>query len=76
MLAVLTVAMFIIYRKMRAIHFNLLLDAGYNYLNKHIPREPTNFIYYKISKVVSILLMPVKTDRKYKIQNLKNTPDN
>lgn len=67
MLAVLTVAMFMIYRKMRAIHFNLLLDAGYNYLNKHIPRELTNFIYYKISKVVSILLMPVKN--RWKIQN-------
>ncbi len=67
MLAVLTVAMFMIYRKMKAIHFNLLLDAGYNYLNKHIPRELTNFIYYKISKVVSILLMPVKN--RWKIQN-------
>lgn len=67
MLAVLTVAMFMIYRKIRAIHFKLLLDAGYNYLNRHIPRELTNFIYYKISKVVSILLMPVKN--RWKIQN-------
>jgi hypothetical protein len=60
MLATLTVAMFIIYKKIKAIHFNLLLDAGYNYLNKHTLRELTNFIYYKISKVVSILLMPTK----------------
>ena len=60
MLAVLTVAMYIIYKKIKALHFDLLLDAGYNYLNKHIPRELTNFIYYKISKVVSILLMPTK----------------
>ena len=60
-LALLTVAMFIIYKKIKAIHFELLLDAGYNYLNKHIVRELTNFIYYKISKVVSILLMPVKS---------------
>ncbi len=60
MLAVLTVAMYIIYKKIKAFHFGLLLDAGYNYLNKHIPREPTNFIYYKISKVVPILPMPTK----------------
>ena len=61
MLAVLTVAMYIIYKKIRALHFSLLLDAGYNYLNKNIPRELTNFIYYKISKVVSILLMPTRS---------------
>jgi len=60
MLAILTVAMYMIYKKIRAVHFGLLLDSGYNYLNKHTVRELTNFIYYKISKVVSILLMPVK----------------
>lgn len=60
MLSVLTVAMYIIYKKIKAIHFGLLLDAGYNYLNKHTVRELTNFIYYKISKVISILLMPTK----------------
>ncbi len=46
-LAVLTVAMYIIYKKIKGIHLELLLDAGYNYLNKHIPRELVNFIYYK-----------------------------
>jgi len=61
MLAVLTIAMYIIYKKIQSIHFSLLLDAGYNYLNKHKIRELTNFIYYKISKVVSILLMPTKS---------------
>ncbi len=61
MLAVLTVAMYMIYKKTQSIHFDLLLDAGYNYLNKHTVRELTNFIYYKISKVVSILLMPTKS---------------
>lgn len=61
MLAVLTVAMFMIYRAMKSIHFDLLLDAGYNYLNKNRPRELVNFIYYKISKVVAILLMPVRS---------------
>ena len=61
MLSVLTVAMYIIYKKIKAIHFGLLLDAGYNYLNKHTVTELTNFIYYKISKVVSILLTPTKS---------------
>tara|TARA_R110002072_G_C7912354_1_gene530464 strand:+ start:332 stop:850 length:519 start_codon:yes stop_codon:yes gene_type:complete len=60
MLATLTVAMFIIYKKTQSLHFSLLLDAGYNYLNKHTVRELTNFIYYIISKVVSILLMPTR----------------
>ena len=67
MLAVLTVAMYIIYKKIQSLHFGLLLDAGYNYLNKNHIRELTNFIYYKISKVVSILLMPTKS--RWKIDN-------
>ena len=58
--AILTIAMFMIYKKMQSLHLKLLLDAGYNYLNKHTIRELTNFIYYKISKVVSNLLMPVR----------------
>jgi hypothetical protein len=70
-LATLTIAMFMIYKKIQSLHFSLLLDAGYNYLNKHTVRELTNFIYYKISKVVSILLMPTKS--RWKI--LKTTPD-
>ncbi len=61
MLAVLTVAMYMIYKKIQALHFNLLLNAGYNYLNRQSVRELINFIYYKISKVVSILLMPTKS---------------
>lgn len=68
MLATLTVAMFMIYRKIASIHFSLLLDAGYNYLNKHHIRELTNFIYYKISKVVSILLMPTRS--RWKIEKM------
>jgi len=61
MLAILTVAMYMIYNKIQSVHYKLLLDSGYNYLNKHTLRELTNFIYYKISKVVSILLMPTKS---------------
>lgn len=60
MLAVLTVAMYMIYKKMQSLHISLLLDAGYNYLNKNTIRELTNFIYYKLSKVISILLMPTR----------------
>ncbi len=69
MLSVLTVAMYMIYKKISSLHFSLLLDAGYNYLNKHTVRELTNFIYYKVSKVVSILLMPTRTR-----QNIIKTP--
>ncbi len=72
-LAILTVAMYLIYKKVRAIHLELLLDAGYNYLNEHIPRELTNFIYYKISKVVSILLTPVRM--RWKITNTEKQND-
>ena len=70
MLAILTVAMYMIYKKIRTLHFGLLLDAGYNYLNKHTIRELTNFIYYKISKVVAILLMPTRMR-----WNVSETPD-
>jgi hypothetical protein len=73
MLAILTVAMHIIYKKIKAIHIQLLLDAGYNYLNKNQIRELTNFIYYKISKIVSILLMPVRN--RWKIESIP-IPDN
>ena len=73
MLALLTVAMHMIYKKIKAIHFELLLDAGYNYLNKHVVRELTNFIYYKISKVVAILLMPTKG--RWKIQRIPPLED-
>lgn len=72
MLAVLTVAMYIIYKKIKALHLSLLLDAGYNYLNKHIPRELTNFIYYKIGRVVSNLLTPVRI--RWKIQRTEPNP--
>lgn len=53
-------------------HIDLLLDAGYNYLNKNVPRELVNFIYYKISMVVSILLMPIRTG--WKVDNAMPDP--
>lgn len=73
-LATLTIAMFMIYKKIQSLHFGLLLDAGYNFLNKHIVRELTNFIYYKISKIVSILLMPTKS--RWKIAKTPPNDDN
>ena len=73
MLAILTVAMYMIYKKMGSLHYKLLLDTGYNYLNKHTVRELTNFIYYKISKVVSILLMPTKS--RWKILNTQQSSE-
>lgn len=60
MLALLTSAMYLIYKKASVLHFALLLDAGYNYFNKYVVWELTNFIYYKIGKVVANLLMPVR----------------
>lgn len=60
MLAVLSVAMYILYKKTSAIHIKLLLESGFNYLNKYRISELTNFIYYKLSKIVSNLLTPVK----------------
>lgn len=67
MLSIVVVAMYIVYQKIKSMHLALLLDSGYNYLNKHRVRELTNFIYYKISKVVSNLLIPVQL--RWKIQN-------
>lgn len=59
LLAILSVAMYILYKKTSALHIKLLLESGFNYLNKHRISELTNFIYYKLSKIVSHLLMPV-----------------
>jgi len=70
-LAVLTAAMYMLFRKIRSMHINLLLDAGYNYLNRNVSMELVNFIYYKIGKMVAIQLMPTRT--RWKIDNA--TPD-
>src|SRR5690625_296699 len=59
LLAILSVAMYILYKKTSALHIKLLLESGFNYLNRHRISELTNFIYYKLSKIVSHLLMPV-----------------
>ena len=73
MLAVLTVAMYMVYKGTRAMHMELLLDSGYNYLNKNVPRELCNFIYYKIGKVMSNLLTPVRI--RWRPMDTGPTPD-
>lgn len=41
-------------------HMELLLDSGYNYLNKNVPREQCNFIHSKIGEMISNLPMPAR----------------
>ena len=55
-LAILTVAMNMMYYQLKSLHINLLLDSGINLLNKNSVSELTNFIYYKISRILSDLL--------------------
>ena len=72
-LAILTVAMNIIYNELKTLHFNLLLDSGVNLLNKNSYHELINFIYYKISKIVAILLSNTKILTKIEYESeLKN----
>ena len=59
-LAILTVAMNMIYNELKSLHFSLLLDSGIKLLNKNSVYELVNFIYYKISKIVSYLLNGTK----------------
>ena len=67
-LAVLTVAMNIIYNELKSIHIKLLLDSGINLLNKNSVWELFNFIYYKISKITAILLNDVNIRHKVDYQ--------
>lgn len=60
MLAILTIAMSIIYRELASIHIRLLLESGIKTLNKEKIHELYNFIYYKISKILKVLLAHVK----------------
>ena len=68
-LAILTVAMNMIYNELKSLHFNLLLDSGINLLNKNSVHELVNFIYYKISKIVSRLLTGTKVMFKIDYEN-------
>ncbi len=60
MLAILTVAMYVIYKKINSLHVKLLLESSLNLLNENKIHELYNFVYYKISKIVAFLLSPTK----------------
>ena len=60
MLAILTIAMGIIYSSLSSMHIKLLLQGGIKTLNKEKPYELTNFIYYKISTIIKTLLANMK----------------
>ena len=56
MLAILTIAMGIIYSCLSSLHIKLLLQSGTKTLNKENLIELRNFIYYKISTIIKTLL--------------------
>jgi hypothetical protein len=56
MLAILTIAMSVIYSSISSLHIRLLLQSGIKTLNKEKLSELHNFIYYKISTIIRILL--------------------
>ena len=60
MLAILTIAMSMVYRELASLHIKLLLESGVKTLNKEKIYELYNFIYYKISKILKVLLAHVK----------------
>jgi hypothetical protein len=60
MLAILTIAMGIIYSSLSSMHIKLLLESGVKTLNKEKMYELTNFIYYKISTIIKTLLAHMK----------------
>lgn len=60
MLAILTIAMSLIYRSISSLHQNLILYSGIKTMNKEKSYELFNFIYYKISTIVKMLLANTK----------------
>ncbi|NOR75761.1 MAG: transposase [Draconibacterium sp.] len=56
MLAILTIAMSVIYSSLSSLHIKLLLLSGVKTLNKEKMDELHNFIYYKISTIIKVLL--------------------
>jgi hypothetical protein len=56
MLAILTIAMSVIYSSLSSLHIKLLLQSGIKTLNKEKISELRNFVYYKISAIIKILL--------------------
>lgn len=60
MLAILTVAMAILYSQIESLHQRLILESELKTMNKAKTYELYNFIYYKISRVLKKLLAHVK----------------
>jgi len=56
MLAILTIAMGIIYSSLSSLHIKLLLKSGIKTMNKEKLVELRNFIYYKISTIIKTML--------------------
>ncbi|MGV8136055.1 MAG: hypothetical protein AB2L20_12650 [Mangrovibacterium sp.] len=52
MLAILTIAMSMVYRELASLHIRMLLESGVKNLNKEKVYELYNFVYYKISKIL------------------------
>lgn len=60
MLAILTIAMSIIYSSLASLHTRLILGSGIKTMNKEVINELCNFVYYKISVIIKALLANVK----------------
>lgn len=60
MLAILTVAMSLIYRSIEPLHQKLILDSGIKTCNKEKLYELYNFIYYKISSIIETMFAQLK----------------
>ncbi len=60
MLAILTIAMSIIYSSLSSLHPRLILESGIKTMNKEKLYELYNFVYYKISTILKVLLANVK----------------
>jgi len=63
MLSILTITMYLIYTEISSLHDKLLLCSGIKTLPKLKIRHLRNFIYYKISTIVSCLLIDFKPYR-------------
>lgn len=60
MLAILTVAMSILYSSLSSLHTRLILQGGVKTMNKEKLYELHNFIYYKISTIIKVMLANFK----------------
>jgi len=60
MLAILTIAMSLIYRSIEPLHQKLILYSGIKTCNKDKLYELYNFIYYKISSIIETMFANLK----------------